>query len=538
MSASAPAARVPSPRTSRGPSFAVASFSSISPMSSIKSAGSPGGAGAGAARVPPARRPSIGVIETSRGEAGTRNKTLSPDEVLELARGLMSPVAAPEGPRPGGALRRSKSTGSTRRGSSASGVDGDKEDNTPEEEPHAELEPVDYVQMDANTLLPFSDRPRQVKDLLANAANTDLVELLQHAFPKTPLRADWKDRDVTTWSWEEMYAHLTIIDRAECADYEWVLLARTSVRENAVALWETLGTCLGCDSELITAGDEDETPAAWGGLGLGEEGEYDPSLSRVHVAGLETVDLEAVAAAAGETKSSAFNEEEEDREQFGTAGAWSKSMGGDTGDSPRSKRSSTLQDPILEEEQSPGGGRTHRLDPDPFSSPETWRGSMRRVSRDTSTSEDSVSVGPHSPCSPSDIKNGRSRSFVGLQMQIVADAPTVPLSPQAYSSNFSSSPLGLASPPAAFSRGMMSPQYERTPGNPLFVSSFNTLSLGPNLGRKASTGLDAPAVPMQTRGDLGDFRAAARRGLARKTSGAGLSDSALTFASESSVAAE
>lgn len=492
---------------------------------------------------PPVRRPSIGVIETSRGTQEVRSK-LSPDEVLELARGLMSPVAAPEGgagslPRPGGGLQRRKSTGSTSR--SAHGAAG-AQDKDKEPEP-IELEPVDYVEMAEDTLLPFSDRPRQVADLLGNPVNADLITLLKHAFPKTPKRPNWKDIDVTKWSWDELYAHLTTIDRRECADYEWVLLARHSVRARGVALWEQLGACLGCDSELITAGEEDETPAAWGGLGLGDEGEYDPTLSRVYIAGLEAVDQDDDDDDDDKKKkqervpSHMFDEHEE----FGAAGAWSDAMAtiGERDESPMGTTRGLAHDHEPTGRpgrlESPMGTRTHRLDEDPFASPESVRSDMRRASRDTATSEDSVS--PHSPRSPSsDMRSKRTKSFVGLQICTVTspDAQVPMRSPT----------IGLGSPPNRLGVGlggggrMVAPEFERTPGNPLFVSSFRSLSLGPNLGRKASTGfaqvVTSPgSLRVSSPKDLEDFRAGGR-GLQRKTSGAGLSESAITFVSDSS----
>lgn len=427
--------------------------------------------------------------------------SLSPEEVLDLARGLMSPIAAPEGGTvtpgtPGRRHQRRKSTGTYKTAVGGGVVP------TAEPEPIA-LEPVDYVEMDQNTLLPFSNRPKEVKELLSNPKNAHLLAFLEQAFPAERMRKNWKDIDVLEWNWLEFYTHLTEIPRSECPDYEWVLLARDAVRHHSVSLWEKLGSCLGCDTELMMAGEEDEAPASWGGLGLGEEGEYDPTLSRVWIEGLEPVDPNDEARDEREL-SAAFDDDGGD---FGAAGGFSSMA-------TIGEHEPTFAGPTTA--QRAGRGEI----PDSFPSPGTRTRPLSNeyalASSMSSTGSSVASVGslgsPLSPLSSSRKSPHRSRSFVGLQ--ILTSQPAQPSSP------------------SSFDDGM---QFERTPGNPLFVSSFNTLSLGPNLGRKQSTSYGIGGVPVAHADSFRSFQKPSSGGFARRASGTGLSESAITFVSDSSV---
>ncbi|KAL1406268.1 hypothetical protein Q8F55_007964 [Vanrija albida] len=476
------------PATSRAPrrSFAAASFSlSPPPISAAGGGGSP------------VRRPSLSAAAAAPGggAAPTPSKTLSPDEVLELARGLMSPVAATTGAESAKAQRRKSLTN----------LAGEQEP-----EPIA-LEPVEYVEMDDDTLLPFSDRPAQVASLLANPVNETLVDLLSKSFPAGAARPNWKEIPVTEWNWTEFERLLTKIDREECPDYEWVLLAREAVRERSVALWEKLGVCLGCDPELMTAGDEDEAPASWVGLGLGDEGEYDPTLSRVFIQGLEPVDPVEIEKA-----------ERALMLEFGDPV--------DGSESPEIQWNDVM--PTIGEEPSNGGGGQpsagNREVKDYFD--ESPGGTRHRATRDDAPpSPSSVFASSFASTSASlrgSPEKSRSKSFVGLQIC------TAPVSP------FSTAGLSLS--PAALAHDQQ-PQFDRGPGNPMFVSSFNTLSIGPNLGRKASMsaaggGAAAAPPPMASADVIRGFGRSSGKypGLTRKSSKAGISESAITFVSEDS----
>lgn len=376
----------------------------------------------------------------------------------------------------------------------------------------ATLEPVDYKEMEADVLLPFSTRPKEVEELLTNPLNSTLYLLLQVTFPKGPKRPEWKDTDVRKWNWPEFWAHLTEIDRRECPDYPWVLLARDAVRQHSVSLWEKLGFCLGCDPELMMAGDEEDTPASWGGLALGEEGEYDPTLSRVYIEGLAGIDPAAAAEEAERAErelSEAFDDDE-----HGAAGGFSNMA--TIGESEEYARSGPTA------AQRAGSG--HAVDT--FPSPDG--GSALQLGSSLASSYSSMdSSAPASP-PQSQSRPERSKSFVGLQIATISSSGPSPTQ--------SSQNLRSRSNSAVFSLSPTTPQYDRGPGNPLFPSSFNTLSLAPNLGRKASVGAyghpSMPSAHTYTT-EIGDPQR--WRNVGRKASATGLSESAITFVSDSSL---
>jgi len=171
----------------------------------------------------------------------------------------------------------------------------------------------------------------------------------------------------------------------------------------------------------------------------------------------------------------------------------------------------------------------------------------------------------------------RSKSLVGLQImtpQQSSSEQTV-RSPMASTPVLGSTPFGISassytsipsligavgrSASLNYGGGAMSDNpvtYERGPGNPLFPSSFSSLSAEPNLGRAASVnvlGMGSGVMGMGMGGErmsggrtgmasVEEWRRAEeadarRRGVIRKDSRAGLSESAITFASESEFSA-
>ncbi|WVW78552.1 hypothetical protein I302_100508 [Kwoniella bestiolae CBS 10118] len=428
---------------------------------------------------------------------GVQSKHYSPDEVVDLARQLSSPVMIPEGGFKGAELKRRKSAG-------ASSRPGSKEI----EKPPVALEPVEYVQMDEDVLLPFVERPKEVDELISHPANESLFKLLKAAFPKDPARPNWREIEPELWNWEEFIKHLTKVDRAESSDYNWIFAARQSVRARSVALWEKLGVCLGCDGDLLNAGSEDDIPQSWGGLGLGDEGEYDPTLSQVWIEGLEAVDPNSPSKAE-KALAAAFGEIVEDENEQAAAGMHAllhpktNAMGmigegeGEEGVTPIQSTFTTAQK----------AGHKDKFDP------------ILSVSPIATT---------HLKQLPSTPPKTRSKSFVGLQICTSPTAAKDQYVPRSPSSQLQTPVLGGSA---------TLPIYERGPGSPLFPSSFSSLSAEPNLGRSASVAIHGAGRPLQD--DLRGYSHShattgfGPRGLMRKASGAGLSESAITFASES-----
>ena len=404
-------------------------------------------------------------------DMSVQRKTLTPEEVVEVARALASPVAVPEGGFKRSDLKRRRSAGATNRRA--------QPDPVPPATPPVALEPVEYVQLDDDTLLPFVDRPEEVADLLNHPSNEKMFKSLRAAFPKTSARADWQALRPEEWNWEEFCQHLTQLSRVQCSDYTWVFRARQAVRQRSVALWEKVGVCIGCDGDLLNAGGEDGIPLSWGGLGLGEEGEYDPSANQVYIAALEAVDPT-------ETEQA----ERDFREEFG-----------EIVENDGEAAMSLAEIEIIEETE------------------EKARSSGRSTSRGPSTRDNQAQYGELAR-SPNRSRPSRSRSFVGLQ---ILTSHTLKPSQSA----LRRSPSATQTPRL----GASLPIFERGPGSPLFPSSFTSLSVEPNLGRSASVGLAG--------GLSGGFRVSSTEygvggrgkdwaGVTRKPSGAPMSESELS----------
>lgn len=104
-------------------------------------------------------------------------KQLTPEQVLELVEGLKSPSLAPAdkdaivSPKKG-SLSRSNSMKDVfgRRGRSGSDVSLTSKAGAKAEKDEA-LEPLEYVQMNDDVLLPYVDRPEEVEELLSQGGN-------------------------------------------------------------------------------------------------------------------------------------------------------------------------------------------------------------------------------------------------------------------------------------------------------------------------------------------------------------------------------
>ncbi|OXG12842.1 hypothetical protein C366_05661 [Cryptococcus neoformans Tu401-1] len=472
------------------------------------------------------------------GSVGIQRKVLSPDEVLDMARSFQSPMLAPEGSfgnsqSQASSLKRRKSAGSIF-------------ERSPEPPVAAELEPVEYVQMEDDVLLPFVDRCAEVRDLMSHPSNTKLFALLRAAFPKEPARKNWKRISPEEWNWEEFVKHLTEVDRDELDDYDWVYKDRQAVRSRSVALWEKLGVCIGCDEDLLNAGSEDDSPSSWAGLGLGDESDYDSPMNHVFIAGIEPVDQEEQARAERQFMDEFGDIVEDENEQAAAGmtallGSPMATIGEETPSFSSGK--SSHQESASKPTPAQRAGNRANIDPLLSSSVEDSPPRTARFAVEAHRPSQSLSVN-----TKKDQLNRPRRSFVGLQICTSPTnlTPTVPFErSRSNSLSFSqgqapqqaSDALGLATSPLSVTSGAAPvPLYERGPGSPLFPSSFSSLSLEPNLGRKASVVNRGVAVPIKE--ELKGWKQAQQAhaghgGLGRKPSQAGLSESAITFVSES-----
>ena len=464
-----------SPTSDRGPrrSFAAPLFSSLKPLHT--------------------RTPSSGnVTDTSNRLFDRSSKPMSPDDIYEIANSLKSPVAIPEGGFKGAELKRRKSSGARRSSSSHSLAAAAEEPKPP-----LALEPVEYVQMNEDVLLPFVERPEEVEELLAHDNNRKWVSELKAAFPKDKAREHWQALSPEVWSWEEFMRHLHL-PRSQCPDYQFIFRARQACRKRSIAHWEKLGTCLGCDGDLLNAGGDDGLPSTWGISTDTDDEDVDDDYqlrNQVWIEGLEAVDPEERERAERDF-AGAFGSIQPDSPAMGLG------MMGAIGEDEDEEE--------LPSHPTPAQRAGNQASIDPFQS------------QGHSPLPTSLALGT----SPSH----KSHTYVGLQIMTSPRlGPGSPTSPrQSLSRSLSQSKVYV---------------HERSAGDPLFVSHFGGLSIHPTLGRP-----EAVAPSVQTKGTGVPISAGEGRkwGLNRKSSGAGLSESkfralygcelmigAITFESES-----
>ncbi|ODN82301.1 hypothetical protein L202_02580 [Cryptococcus amylolentus CBS 6039] len=451
---------------------------------------------------------------SGNGRNVQKDKLFSPEQVVELARSINSPKAALSPLHCAKSARSLRSFGSF--------------DGSPER-PQAELEPVEYMQMEDDVLLPFIDRPSEVADLIAHPSNTKLFALLRAAFPKEPARPEWKSLDPAQWRWDEFLLHLTQVPRSEVDDYDWVFKDRQAVRSHSVALWEKLGTCLGCDEALLNAGSEDGSPNTWAGLGLDDDGEQDAPDSHVWIEGLAAEDQTERAHAERQLRD-AFGGIVEDEGEAAAAGM--TALLGPIGEGNGRQEKGGELTPAQR------AGQKDKIDP---------MGMGLGLGGITESPVDATFGHRKSEsCSPTTSTAPRQSrpSFVGLQIC------TLPSNGHSFSRSPSLTTTSLSASASAHNTSPPSPSlsttshlplytYDRDPGNPLFPSSFSNLSLEPNLGRRASSTVNGAAGGMFGKGGggavpmredvVGELR---RKGLGfggRKASQAGLSESESFF---------
>lgn len=137
----------------------------------------------------------------------------------------------------------------------------------------SEMEPVEFVPLADDLLLPFDDRPEEVKALLEAAPNKPLVKLISLALPA----GSSGSTDPTEWKHDDLIAYLKTVGRDQKSDREWVADLRLAVQTKSEALWEKLKDCLGIEEEEAPA-DDDE--------GVDAEGAYDEDAGRIFIEGL------------------------------------------------------------------------------------------------------------------------------------------------------------------------------------------------------------------------------------------------------------
>jgi hypothetical protein len=445
----------------------------------------------------------LGTTPGSTGPAGSTPwnihegpKSLSPDQVVELAESLKSPVLAHDQEEE---KQSSLSRSSSYRRRTAFGGQGAYDAAAQQQQrekdkvaEQLELEPVEYVEMQDDVLLPFVDRPAEVAELFENAYNKELLEIIRPTFP-TESKADpsragsWRNVPPAEWTWDEFKLHLQE-NRADCDDLSWVRLLRLAVRARSEAIWEKIGVCIGCDADLLAVGDmpdpmhspmpplsdvfdtDDEIGTPMGGNlagsliysgdeGVGFEGDDD---ARVCIQPIVPVEASEEEPESESGFDSSFSEGGAGRtaspqpvQPVMAAGAM-ETIGEEGGESSGGSGTQTSRPTPSQV----AGGRGEQVDP--LLSEISPATNFRPLPSDVHESPKSARS------ETSNARKLRGKSFVGLQ---ITTAPSKPASHSHQQHRHSFFPSGVAD----------HPHFERGPGSPLFPSSFSSLSLAPTL---------------------------------------------------------
>ncbi|KAH7096821.1 hypothetical protein BKA62DRAFT_718260 [Auriculariales sp. MPI-PUGE-AT-0066] len=345
------------------------------------------------------------------------------------------------------------------------------------------FEPAPFTPLASEIWLPFLDRPKEVTALITNPPTKQLFALICQSLP-----TDSGSDDPAKWTAERLTDHLTKTTREQSDDRAWTQTTRDCISAHSELLWERFKGALGVPPELDEDPllDEDLFSYSPGGVDhdTAVDDEYDDSLSG-------SVDVE-------ETWVEPIYTTSELGAQIPLT-------------SPRLEGLSDLEAIGEREEESASGSRTPN---EPVQgiriftstvSPE-FPTSRRRYSHShlTPAGDGDVSVSPLSLGSGSgSLGLGRSQSLSDARRRFSSGIHLT----QAGSSGLSRSrslqqgTRGVGALGGASSNRMVAPHTERSPGNPLFVSSFATLSAGPTLVannpslRYSLSPMHAPRIP-------------------------------------------
>lgn len=133
--------------------------------------------------------------------------------------------------------------------------------------------PASMRAIDADILLPFSDRPAEVVDLLENVPiNQPLLDTLLEIFKRkgnsssdhspsgTSGTHSLVDASVSSglrWTYDDLQAHFRI-PRTDLCDQDWIDILKAHVYPRSAVLWERLRACLGVDVDDERGGDRYE----------------------------------------------------------------------------------------------------------------------------------------------------------------------------------------------------------------------------------------------------------------------------------------
>lgn len=120
--------------------------------------------------------------------------------------------------------------------------------------------PTSFTELASDILLPFIDRPSEIKELLSSGANSKLMALLSRTFPPEP-EEHGHHLPPESWTYTDVVDWLTQITRGDLNDAAWVATLRKAVIYRSEVLWERMKSMLGIPPGLAASLEaEPQTP--------------------------------------------------------------------------------------------------------------------------------------------------------------------------------------------------------------------------------------------------------------------------------------
>ncbi|KZV92744.1 hypothetical protein EXIGLDRAFT_836189 [Exidia glandulosa HHB12029] len=335
--------------------------------------------------------------------------------------------------------------------------------STPLPQSESQRQPAPFTPLPADVLLPFLDRPSEVAQLVNTPPTSRLFALLCQALPTENTSAETPE----SWGTAELTHHLTSVPREVLGDKEWALAIKACAAPRSELLWERLKGALGVPPDLEDQDDEEDEPEV---LGLDEalDDEYDDPLEDEDDEDEPESWVEPIYAA------------DQLGSQIASASPVAEKQGSDgTGSSYGG------MEIIGESEREEEGNAKDTPTPPPPAPEEPIQG-IRIY-----TSTVPVSPGPRSARSFSHGAHSMEPAGGGGGLQRSSSSSSAQMR-RRFSSALHMTDVGGARGALGRSNttggargrgavGMVQPHLERGVGNPLFVSSFATLSAGPTL---------------------------------------------------------
>jgi hypothetical protein len=136
------------------------------------------------------------------------------------------------------------------------------------------IAPATFTPLPPSVYLPFIDRPSEVASLISSPPTAKLFSLLAQTFPPSVTNCvrDFST-DPASWSFDQLTAWLTKVDREIAPDALWTLKARRCILSHSELMWERVKGALGVPPELdVDFVSPDDVDSESDGSGVGFAG--------------------------------------------------------------------------------------------------------------------------------------------------------------------------------------------------------------------------------------------------------------------------